>query len=173
MRVFLFLILLMITIPLYAQEYNTIVTDPKSDKPMLIGHCTVEAFADTNFSWWFNSAYELYEYDEEIVEQLKGKFDDIEITIVMATWCSDSRREVPRFYRLMDELEYPVNDITLISVNRDKEGLEDEVDELEIELVPTFIFYEDGVELGRVIESPLESLEEDLLVILNENSQQE
>ncbi|MCB9249007.1 MAG: hypothetical protein H6613_10930 [Ignavibacteriales bacterium] len=54
----------------------------------------------------------------------------------------------------------------LINVDRNKEGLENEVNGLDIELVPTIIVYDKGEEIGRIIESPMETLEEDLVEIV-------
>jgi len=54
----------------------------------------------------------------------------------------------------------------LINVNREMVGLADEVDGLEIHFVPTFIFYRDEEEIGRIIEMPYESLEKDMLEIV-------
>ncbi len=85
----------------------------------------------------------------------------------MGTWCSDSRREVPRFYKILDELNYPEEKVELINVDRNKVGIENSVDSLNIELVPTFIIYSKGEEIGRIIETPKESLEKDLAKILN------
>jgi thiol-disulfide isomerase/thioredoxin len=137
--------------------------DEESEKPMLIGYCTREAFNDTSFSEWWNEEYNMYEVDVEIAEQLKDNWDNVEITLVIGTWCSDSRREVPRFYRILDKIEYPSEIVNLISVNRDKVGLANEVDGLEIHFVPTIIFYGNGKELGRIVEMPYESLEKDML----------
>jgi len=163
----IFLLSVLITLPLFAQEYNSIVKDEKTGKPMLIGFTTREAFNDTSFSWWWNSAYNMYEIDTVTAKVLEEKLEDVDITIVMGTWCSDSRREVPHFYKLLDEIGYPSDKITLITVNRDKKGKGDEVDGLNINFVPTFIFYKEGKELGRIVESPYNTLEEDLLEILN------
>ena len=41
---------------------------------------------------------------------------------------------------------------------------------LNITNVPTFIFYEKGVEINRIVESPIKSLEEDMLEILTGSS---
>jgi len=87
----------------------------------------------------------------------------------MGTWCSDSRREVPNFYKILDKLNYPDNKITLINVDRKKNGIEIDVSKLNIELVPTFIVYRNNTEIGRIIETPNESLERDLLKILENN----
>ncbi len=110
--------------------------------------------------------YEMYQVDVETAEQLKDNWDNVEITLVMGTWCSDSRREVPRFYKILDEIGYPFEIINLIGVNRDKAGLADEVDGMEIHFIPTIIFYGNGNELGRIVEMPYESLEKDMLEIV-------
>jgi thiol-disulfide isomerase/thioredoxin len=168
-KLFLIIAGLLICTNLYAQEFNTITTDEKTDKPMLIGYTTLEAFNDTSFSWWWNSAYNMYEVDSTAAEELKVKVEDVDIKIVMGTWCSDSRTEVPHFYKILDEINYPEEKVNLINVNRDKQGLENEVEGLEINFVPTFIFNKAGEEIGRIIEMPYETLEKDMLELVSAN----
>lgn len=84
----------------------------------------------------------------------------------MGSWCSDSQREVPRFYRIMDDAGITNDKIELISVNREKKVPGMDINNLRIERVPTFIIYDGIKELGRIIETPAETLEKDLLRIL-------
>ncbi len=42
------------------------------------------------------------------------------------------------------------------------------IDELEIEMVPTFIIMNGNKEIGRIVESPVNTLEEDLVEILTQ-----
>ena len=162
----IFTILMLFVFTVVAQEKNKSLIDDISGKIMLVGLCDREAFVDTNFAWWFDSGYKFYHPDTAVISQLKEFKNNYTITIVMGTWCSDSRREVPRFYKILDELKYPEESIKLISVDRDKVGVDNNVESLNIELVPTFIIYSDGEEIGRIIETPTESLEKDLLKIL-------
>lgn len=150
-----------------AQQFNASTIDTVKNKKMLIGFCTREAFQDTAFKDWFDEQYKNYQPDYEILDKLEGKLDDISITIVMGTWCSDSREQVPSFYKILDELNYPTEKINLICVDRKKKGLSDEADSLNIELVPTIIFYRNNEEIGRIIEVPAESLEKDMLDIVS------
>lgn len=145
---------------------DTLVKDPLSQQPMLLGYCTRQAFQDTSFSWWFNSVYDMYEVDSASAELLKDKMNDISITIVMGTWCSDSRREVPKLFKILDQLKFPQDKIAIITVGRDRKGRGTETDNLKIELVPTIIFYRNNSEIGRIVESPKISLEKDMLKIL-------
>lgn len=165
MKVLIFACFLLINTAIVAQM-NKIVLDEKSGKSMLVGKSCLNDFTDTAFAGWWNSSYNCYNPDSLIVDSLSGSLDKVEITIVLATWCGDSRREVPRFYKLLNILHYPVEKINMICVDRKKKGLGSEADGLNIKLVPTFIFYRDGKELGRIIETPKETLEKDLLRIL-------
>ncbi len=156
-----------------AQEYNAVTIDEKTEKSILIGYTTLEAFKDTNFSWWWNSAYNMYEIDSVATGELKANISDVKIKIVMGTWCEDSRREVPHLYKILNTIDYPVDKVILINVNRDMQGIANEVEELEIKFVPTIIFSRAGNELGRIIEMPYETLEQDMLEIILGHSENE
>ncbi len=149
----------------FAQDSSSVFTHEKTDENMLIGLCTREAFNDSAFSWWWNSEYEMYEVDEETLSSLKDKMDEVYVTIILGTWCSDSRREVPRFFKIVDWLSYPKEKITIIAVDRDKKAGAINTYEYGVSLVPTFIFMRDGTEIGRITETPQESLEKDLTKI--------
>lgn len=161
-------LLVIFTITMYSQDslqYNTIELDSVNNEPMLVGYCTREAFNDTAFSW-FGEEYNNYQPDQEVIGLLEGKMDDVKVVIIFGSWCSDSKPMVPAFYKILDELNYPYNTITLIAVNRDKQGLDDELNGLNVELVPTIIFYREGSEIGRIVEVPNETIEKDMLDIL-------
>ena len=162
----IFLLLVILSTAIFAQEKNKLITDDKSGKPMLIGLCDRTAFADTNFSWWFNSEYDYYPADSAAVIKFSKKLQDVKITIVMGTWCSDSRREVPRFFRILDQVGFNKENLTLICVDRNKTAPDNLIEKLDIKLVPTIIFFRDDKEIGRIVETPKETLELDLVKII-------
>lgn len=150
----------------YAQQHNKMILDEKSGKQMLIGICDRTAFADTNYSWWFNAEYDNYAPDSTVVAKIKALVPAYKVKIVMASWCGDSRREVPRFYKIMDVAGFDYKNFELVCVDRDKQSEEGDVDKLDIKFVPTFIFSKNDVELGRIIEMPKGKLEENILEIV-------
>lgn len=145
---------------------NFKTVDENTGKNMLVGFCDRSAFSDTSFSGWFDYEYNSYQPDINTLQSINEYIDGCTIKIVMGTWCSDSRREVPRFYKILDKMGYPDAGVILINVNRMKKGLFDEADNLEIEFVPTIIIYKDSHEIGRIIEAPNTSLEKDLYEIV-------
>lgn len=153
------------TIQTNAQDYK-LSTDKISGEPLILGYCPASMIIDSLFKDTWNAEYNDYQPDYETLDSLEGKLDNIIITIVFRSTCSDSREQLPRLFKILNELNYNVNSITLIGVNREKQGLSNETEGLEIELVPTIIFYEDSNEIGRIVETPAESMEKDLLKIL-------
>lgn len=128
-----------------------------------------------SFSDWYNTEYDSYEVDavfKEHKREFKRLFKNRSVQIFMGTWCGDSKREVPRFMKIMDFLDIPKNKIQLIGVNRKKEAFEGYELGKRIKRVPTFIFYQHEfadrtpTEIGRIVEYPVESLEKDMLKIL-------
>lgn len=159
---FKLLIFFFISSIILAQEYQ-LVKDNVTDEMMIVGISSREVYQDENFSSWFNSEYTNYSIDAKLMDQNKNKFEGKLIKVVLGTWCSDSQREVPRFVKILDFLNFPSDKVLFINVNREKIGLSNEVEGLGIDFVPTFIIYENGEELGRIIETPENSLEEDLI----------
>ncbi len=147
------------------KKLNVVAKDKTIDQKILLGECTRDGFEKRQFKTWFQDEYMQYMPDEKIVEALsKSKLYETEITIVLATWCSDSRREVPRFYKILDQTNYRQDKIKMFALNKSKQSGPDTT--VTADRVPTFIFSSNGVEIGRIIESPKTSLENDMLELL-------
>ena len=162
---FILLIFLITSFPIFAQDYK-IIADEKNGEALILGYCPASIIIDSLFKDTWTTEYNNYQPDYETLDSLEGKLEDVNIKIVFRSTCSDSREQLPRLFKVLNELNYSINSITLIGVNREKQGLSNEIEGLEIELVPTIILYKDGSEIGRIVETPAESLEKDLLRII-------
>jgi hypothetical protein len=76
----------------------------------------------------------------------------IDVRIFLGTWCSDSRRWVPRFFALQPKL--PIRNVEIISVDTSKRDSAGLVFEYRVDSLPTFIFSRAGAELGRFNTKP-------------------
>lgn len=171
MRRFLILtVLLVSTITVTGQVYNEMVMDIESGEDILWGPVTWDALQEeAPFNEWFEMEYSTYEPDMEIMEVLDPDIlGTYFVTIVMGTWCSDSQRELPRFYKIWETLGLDFDSISIYGLDSQKMGPDNTTDTLAIEMVPTFIFYQCNMELGRIVESPEESLEKELFRLLYE-----
>lgn len=133
----------------------------------LIGIQTKENFKQQPYAKWFNPGYDNYTPDAKTIQKIKKHLKGVTVKAFMGTWCGDSKRETPHFYKIMDEAGFDYKNLTMITVNRDKETPDHLEAGLNIEHVPTFIFYKGGKEIGRFVEYPRESLEKDILKIVS------
>jgi thiol-disulfide isomerase/thioredoxin len=134
----------------------------------LVGLADKTNFEKAPFNEWFIPNYKEYSLDMQIVSKLKPLFKEVKIKAVMGTWCGDSRRETPHFYKLLDAVDFNYKNLEMITVDRSKSTPNNDQTGLNIERVPTFIFYKNGKEINRFVEYPRETLEKDFLKILQE-----
>lgn len=151
-----------------AQNLNTQIKDPDLDyQVILVGKCNRDGLKEDVYGAYFNSQYELYVPAKKYTDKLKEKLNLVDIVVVFGTWCSDSKIQVPRFFKVLDASGNKDKNVTIIAVNRQKNALTMNTEYLDIKRVPTFIVFQDGKELGRIVETPKKSLEKDLLKIVN------
>ena len=155
------LIFLLSAMSVYAQDYD------------LEGVIKLTDLQQEPFSKWFNENYAAAHPNDAVLSKIKPLLKDKKMTIVMGTWCSDSRMWVPYFFRMLDLMNYDDEDVKIIALDRDKTADGVDMSKYKIERIPTFIIYDkSGKELGRIVESPRYSLEKDLLEILNKDAKE-
>ena len=109
----------------------------------------------------FLRVYQKYQPDTALVEKIRAALPTARVVTISAAWCPDCRRNVPRFARIAEQLPswefeiYPREDVARVQA-------------LGIRAIPTFIVFQDGKELGRIVENPaFGSLEADLYEIVS------
>jgi len=152
-----------------------VAQNPEAKPRILYGAITKDSLTKAPYDKWFTTGYDTYKPNAETVAQLKKlNFKDCTIQIFFGTWCGDSKRETPRFMKLMNEISFPVNSIKLITVGDSdslyKQSPQHEEKGLSIFKVPTIIIYKNGTEVNRIVEFPVNSLEKDLLSIMASQS---
>ena len=162
---FLFLLGLLTISPIIYSQDSLITENP--ELKYLCGTIEREVLQTGDFGELFFEEYNNYTPEQNVLNKLKKKLFSYTITIVLGTWCHDSQQQVPRMYKILDKMDYNTSLVQLIGVDKEKTGCDTDISNLNIERVPTFIFYKDDKETGRIIETPEQSLESDLLNILS------
>lgn len=136
----------------------------------LLGNINSGQLTREPYSAWYLKGFDDYQFNSNAINTLLDiNKDDLTIKIVMGTWCPDSRREVPRFMRVLNIWQFPSEKIMFLGVDNEKLCPIVDFDKLDIQRVTTFILYKNNIEAGRIIENPVTSLEQDMLNILNRN----
>jgi thiol-disulfide isomerase/thioredoxin len=134
---------------------------------MLLGYFDPAGLKREPHSAWYYKGFDEYMPSSDALNSLiEISKEGLSIKIVMGTWCPDSRREVPRFMKILNLWQFPAEKVTFIGVDVNKQSPVAEYAGLMIERVPTFIIYKNNIEAGRIIEVPKTSLEQDIVNIL-------
>ena len=126
---------------------------------------TREKILATSTEW--QQKFDNFQPVADMVDAIKPKLGANEsIEVYLGQWCPDSRNHVPTFLKLLDKLgtSVPVRYFGLPrKANKDVKYY---FEEKQVEKVPTFIFYRDGKEIGRIIEKPKTGIVEDIMDIV-------
>ena len=148
-----------------------IITDVDAEEneiqSMIVGKFTKEDLLKPPFATWFEKGYNDYQPDAEALATIKNNISDYEIVGFIGTWCPDSRRELPKMFKILDEAGYDLSKLTMVGVTRGKSTPENLEEGYNMHRVPTFIFSKDGKEVNRFVEYEVESIEADIAKIVS------
>src|SRR5512133_2054977 len=126
-RILLFLIILTsgcmagrkdVTAQAVKEEASVQKTDFSDQSTWVLGYFVRGQITRAPHSEWFTKGYEEYSIDSEVLAKVKKiPQDGLTIRIVMGTWCPDSRKQVPRFMKIIDAWQFPEQSLTFIGVD--------------------------------------------------------
>ena len=142
----------------------------ETGEKILLGAITKDNLQRGTYAGWYSSYYDEYQTDDLRIGQFQKNLKDFDILLFMGTWCSDSQREVPRFMKILEKAGFPEGQLKIVAVDKRDEFYKTspggEEKGLNIEYVPTFIFLKEGKEVDRIVEMPINSLEQDMEAIM-------
>lgn len=118
----------------------------------------------------YNFRYVEYVPKSDPVQAIHNYPGSAEIKVIFGDWCKDSKKHVPAFIKSMEFADNKNIKITYINVSRDKKEPAELLAGLNIENVPTFIVLANGKEIGRIVETPKVSVEQDLADLLSNST---
>jgi hypothetical protein len=140
--------------------------------PMWLGTVEPHHLMQAPFDEWYESGYESYVPNADTVAALSTLLDGVEVEVYFGTWCDDSKQEVPRLIRVLDDAGFSHDRLELIALSdhpgdfkfspggKERERL--------IHRTPTIVMLRDGREIARIVQFPITTLEEDMLAIATE-----
>ena len=145
---------------------QTVACDSISHERILVGPAERSAFQDSS---WYKENYSLYKPQTKLIHEIDSAGAGDSILIVFGSWCSDSHMWVPMFLSITDSTML-ARRIGFVAVPRSKGWRDQLTPGLDIEKVPTFIFYHAGKEIGRIVEEPKGDIGSNIVEILEGKS---
>lgn len=159
-RIFLTFLFLMFSISVQGQK----APDRNGN---LVGYLEKVDFLQGKFQSWFLEEYDHYQPKEKVVKKIQKELEGVKVKIFMGSWCHDSHREIPRYFKLMEAVGFDLKAHSkIVGLTRGKKTPDNLQEGFNVKNTPTFIFYRDGKEIGRYIEHSRQSMEKDFLKIL-------
>lgn len=144
--------------------------EPEPQEPVLTGEVTREQVEESVPDWV--EAEVAATPDAGAARALAAVPPGAQVTVYLGTWCSDSKRELARFWRALDETGGAVPfTLRYVAVARDKKEPVALVEGSGLQYVPTLVVERDGREVGRIVESAPQGIERDLLSLLDGTAQ--
>ncbi|MHB1921799.1 MAG: thioredoxin family protein [Chitinophagaceae bacterium] len=164
-KIFFLFLLLGIGFRSFSQETYHTSYDSEGNK-VLTGYLSESVLAnDSAFQWFFNGVND-YHPDPSMVRYIAANKDHFQVVVLGGTWCPDTQKLLPEFYRVMIGAGYPLNKIMVIGVDHHLKAIGNETRPYHLVQTPTFIFYRNGKELGRIVDHVHKSMEADMVAIL-------
>ena len=143
--------------------------EPPPPTPVLLGPVLWDELA--GLPGW-QEEYDEARPGEASMETLASATGSYRIVTVLGSWCHDSQREVPRLVKVLDRLDPLVFENEMIGVDRTRR-IDDENLAIfagvgrTVDLVATIVVFDnDGIEIGRVVETAERPIEELLVEFL-------
>ncbi|MBN1271745.1 MAG: hypothetical protein JXB26_05685 [Candidatus Aminicenantes bacterium] len=149
----------------------SIFTFSLTEKTDIVGPTSKEQILK-HFPEWADFV-KAYSPDPEIINQLKNINRSVTIEVFLGTWCPDSKSHVSEYFKIMESVDNPLFFSNYIGLPRDKQARIPFIKGKDIVRIPTFIILIDGLEKGRIVEHPVDSLERDLLNFVSESDRAE
>jgi tetratricopeptide (TPR) repeat protein len=160
-------------VPSNTSYQNKEIVNEKNNT-ILVGHNAPYMMKQGIYKEWYDKNYSGYSIDSNTIQNIKPQLKNKTIEIFLGTWCGDSKREVPRMMKILEYAGFDTAHLKLVFIDHVleayKQSPEHEEKRKNIHHVPTFIVYDEKKEIGRIVESPVASLEKDLLAIVNKGS---
>ena len=130
----------------------------------LVGPTGREAILERVPAW--QDLIAAYQPKPEALDKLRGLSREVRVEVYFGSWCSDSMAHVSAFFKVLDLADTPLLQPVYFGVPEAKDKRAPYVEGKDIRKLPTFIIFVDGREVGRIVETPKRTVEEDLVRIL-------
>ena len=145
---------------LVGEEGETVILGPMN-----------RANLDTDeFLAWFEPSYKSQKVPDDWVSEHLNLSKKITFKLFLGTWCEDTQRELGPMFKILDALNVHQNRIEMYGLSEFKDSPDRLEKKYEILNIPTLIFFENGIEINRIVEFPVVNLLDDFSKILKKQT---
>lgn len=171
-RFSLFLLSFFMSTALFAQSQTSdydVLKDADGETVIFKGQCSFSDLQSEETFGWLGRGSEAYTPDKESIVYLRRALPGYDLVVLMGTWCEDTQNLLPKLHKTLMQTAYPMAQLQMYGVDRVKEAKYVEHKLYHVERVPTIIVIKNHNEIGRIVETPVGSIEQNLAAIVKKN----
>ena len=138
-----------------------------SGEIILLGEINLANLQTSRVTPWFNKEFDRVNINYKKAKDLKPFTEGLKILVFMGTWCDDSHRELPPFFKMLLAMNFDQKHLKIFAMSEEKSTPSNFEQGFEINNIPTIIFFKNGKEINRFVEFPVETLESDIQKIIS------
>jgi len=143
---------------------QTTASKASNSKKVLKGKIEMKTLMNDSEFAWFYTGVNSYQPNDNMLNYIKDNRGKFNVVAVVGTWDEQSRKLLPALYKIMILGGSPDEQVTTYGVDEKLDGAMPQ--DYKAKKLPTFIFFRDGKEIGRISGDVGESLESDIAKIL-------
>ena len=136
----------------YAQTPYEIKLDSETGSKIYKGNINKYTLLNDSSFTWYKQSQEAYTPELSLIKDLEKYGQTVHFIVFGGTWCDDSQYIMPRFFELMEKSGVADSTITLFGVDRKKQTTSNLSEAMNITRVPTILLFQNGKEIGRIVE---------------------
>ncbi len=148
-----------------SQDHGYKVETLKNGIKVIVGELTWQEWKKA--AGWKSYSAENYIPEDDLLGAINtlANSDDVSFLFFGASWCPDSETEMPKVFKLFKRAGVSFEKIKLFGLSLKKDEPAGIARAYNIERVPTLVMLQGGKEIGRIVEFPKKTWEEDLLMM--------
>ena len=158
--------ILFLSLQASAQKSYTVSKDPENGSQVFKGELKLEDLSAEPTFGWYTKGLSSYAPDSTAVKYLRTRLPKYTVITLMGTWCEDSQNLVPKLAKTLQAAGFPMSQFSLYGVDRSKKTNGVEAQTYNVKLVPTIIIFRGTEEVGRIVETVKDNIENDLAQII-------
>lgn len=157
---------------LFAQSQTSdydVLKDADGETVIFKGQCSFSDLQSEESFGWLTRGSEAYMPNKESIGYLRRNLAGYDLVVLMGTWCEDTQNLLPKLHKTLTQTAYPLVQLKMYGVDRAKEAKYVEHKLYHADRVPTIVVIKNHNEIGRIVESPAGSIEQNLAAIVKKN----
>jgi len=138
----------------------------KKNDIVITGKIQHKVMMEEDLFKWYANGVNNYVVNDSLVGLIRPYSTKTGVLVFAGNWCSDTKELLPKVVKVLIAAGFKPEEFEFQLLDKQKKSTNFNAKAMQVNYVPTIIFYINGLEKGRIIETINKTAEEEILKIL-------